>query len=474
MEGNMSETFSLLSNASATEVAALIRSGEVSSVQVTEACLARVEELDSTYRSYLMLLKDQALELARQADADVRKRAHLGPLHGVPVNVKDVFLIRGTPTTAGSTLLRDFSPDDREDATCVQRLRRAGAIILGKVNVATGMVGANPDNTRLVFSRNPWCPERDAGGSSSGSAVSVALGMGYASVGTDLGGSIRIPAAWVGVVGLKPTYGCVSQYGDVFSLCRTLEHVGPITRTVRDAALVLNVLAGYDPKDPTSVDRPIPDLMSSLEDGLRNKVLRLGWAADGGPMGAEPEVLTRVEAGVRLLAESGVVVEEIDLPPFSEELWYQLTLLDEWEAYDAEKGEATPYSAYIQARLRRNRRRVLDQIAVQVAHVRKVYQMLFERFDLLALPTTPIVAKPFDVRTVPWGESERDVLHLFVSNTWMFNLTGHPAISLPCGFDSNSLPIGLQIVGRHFEEATVLRVAATFEQVSGRFAMPQV
>lgn len=468
----MAEATAFLADASATRIAALIRNRDVSSVQVTEACLARVEALSSTYRVYVTVLKDQALQAAEQADAEVRRQGNLGPLHGVPMNVKDAFLVRGTATTVGSTLLRGYPPDRNEEATCVQRLRQAGAIILGKVNVGSGMA-ANPDGTRLDPPLNPWRPSCTPGGSSSGSSVAVALGMGYASVGTDLGGSIRIPAAFTGVVGLKPTFGRVSQYGDVFGLCQTLEHVGPLTRTVRDAALMLSILAGHDPRDPTSVDRDVPDFVARLEQGPANG-LRIGWASDGGPQGADPEVMARVEAAVRLLAGAGVSIEEMRLPSFGEEWWYQFTLLDEWDAYDAKSAEPAAYFAFIKARLHGKRRKVLDQLNAQAARVREAYRNLFEQFDLLVLPTAPITAKPFDVRTLPWKGREIETFDLHLMNTWMFNLTGHPAISLPCGFDSNGLPVGLQIVGRHFEEDTLLRVGAAYERAAGGFPMPQI
>ena len=461
-----------LAKASVVELASLIRERKFSSVQITEACLARVDALNDTYRPYLTVLRDQALQAARKADADIQNQRDLGLLHGIPVSVKDVFLIRGTPTTLGSTLLQSYSPDDRDDATCVDRLRRAGAIVLGKVHVGSGMA-IDSDKTHLDPPRNPWRSDCTPGGSSSGSAVAVALGMGYASVGTDLGGSIRIPAAFTGVVGLKASYGRVSQYGNIYGLCRSLDHVGPLTRTVRDAALLLRILAGHDPKDPTSDRRPVPDFLSLSNEGFQD-ALRIGWASDGGPLGAEPEVLSQVEAGVRLLANLGWVIQEIVLPPFDGELWSQLVLLEEWDLSEAEGRTSTPYSAYIQGRLRDGRRKLFDQMKSQVARVRESYRKLFEQFDLLVLPTTPITAKPFKDKKVWWRGMQQDFLDLYISNTWVFNVTGHPAISVPCGFSSDGLPVGLQLVARQFEEVMLLRVAAMFEQAAGRFPMPQV
>jgi Asp-tRNA(Asn)/Glu-tRNA(Gln) amidotransferase A subunit family amidase len=462
----------LLAAASAAEVARLIRMREVSAVDVTEACLARIEVFDATYRSYVTILKEQALEEATRADEVARKGKTLGLLHGVPVNVKDAFLMRGTPTTVGSVLLRDYAPEGLQDATCVRRLREAGAIMLGKTNVG-GVSPAHFGNTRFLPPLNPWALDRTPGGSSSGSAVSLALGMAYASVGTDLGGSIRIPSALTGVVGFKPTYGRISRYGDVFGMFRALEHVGPITRTVQDAALMMNVLAGHDPFDPTSTEAKVPDYVASL-DTLDDRRLQIAWGHGGGPMGAEAEVLTRAEAGVRLLAEAGVAVEEVDLPAIREDLWYAITLLDEWEAYDAHMSETRPYLAYVNERLRLSRQRVQAYLSQEIALIRQAYGDLLERYDLVALPTVPITAKPFNVRSIPWGKEERNVVDLHLVNTWMFNVTGHPAISLPCGLTSEGLPVGLELVGRHFMEEALLRTAALFEDAIGGFPRPQL
>jgi aspartyl-tRNA(Asn)/glutamyl-tRNA(Gln) amidotransferase subunit A len=467
------EISTLLESASATRIASLIRNRQVSAREVTEACFILLDALQPRFHTYLTVLRDDALAAAAETDRAVAEHRELGPLHGVPVSVKDAFVMQGTATTVGSPLLRNYVPSDFEDATCVERLRRAGAIILGKVSVGGGMSSAHFANTRVDYARNPWRSDRTPGGSSSGSAVSVALGIGFASVGTDSGGSIRIPAAFTGVVGLKPTYGRVSQFGDVYGLGRTLEHVGPVTRTVGDSALFLRILAGKDPKDPTSADQPVPDFVQELEGPLRKRRWRIGWVSSGGSMGAESEVLDRVNAGVRLLAETGMEVEEITLPAFTGELWYQCMLLNDWEAYDEQTTEERPYFAYIKAGLRAKRHKMLDYLAPKISDLRAAYRQLFERYDLLALPTTPIVAKPFDARTIQWGAHQKEVSdELHSANTWMFNVTGHPAISLPCGLNSEGLPVGLQLVARHFEETALLAAAAEFEQVSGGFPLP--
>jgi Asp-tRNA(Asn)/Glu-tRNA(Gln) amidotransferase A subunit family amidase len=271
----------------------LIRRGEVSSTELVDTCLARAAALDPIYHAHISVLTDEAREAARRADEDVSLGRPLGRLHGVPVTVKDAFLMRGTRTTVGTVGLSNYAPAGQEDATCVQRLTAAGAIVVAKANVGSGMSRTNADSARLPTARNPWRPDHTPGGSSSGSAVSLAIGTSYGSVGTDLGGSIRIPAAFTGVVGLKPTYGRVSQHGDVFGMATALEHVGPLARTVEDAALMLEVLAGRDPLDPTSLEAPPPAALSAVLHPDFGAV-RLGFDVSGGQFGSEPDVGARV------------------------------------------------------------------------------------------------------------------------------------------------------------------------------------
>ena len=458
---------------SAFDLAGRIAREEVSAAAVVEECLEQAAALDSPYHAFVSLLGGEARAAARRADDDVRRGRPLGRLHGVPVTVKDAFLMDGTATSVGSVMLRDYRPA-RDEAACVQRLRAAGAVIVGKTNVGSGMSRAYWENTRLPPARNPWRLDRTPGGSSSGSAVSLALRMCAGSVGTDLGGSIRIPAAFSGVVGLKPTYGRVSQYGDIFGMGRALEHVGPLAATVRDAALLLEVLAGPDPHDPTSVDTPLPDLMAAVDLGMPSGI-RIGWPPRGGPAGAEPDVLARTAEGVGVLAEAGAVVEEVDLPVCDSGVWDLLAVLDEWEAYDrevSESGADAEYLAYVRATLARRRAKAQEYLASLTARLRAGYALLFERFDLLALPTAPIVAKPLGMWTMPWNGKARETMDLHLANTWMFNVTGHPAISLPCGLDADGLPVGLELVGRPFQEDTLLAVAAAFERAVDGFPFP--
>jgi len=459
---------------SLTQVAARIRRQGTSSAEVVDACLARVAALDPVYHAHVSVLADEARAAARRADEDVRRGRPLGRLHGVPVTVKDAFLMRGTPTTVGTIGLREYSPRDRDDATCVQRLREAGAIVLAKVNVGSGMSRTNAEGARLESARNPWRLDHTPGGSSSGSAVSLAIGTSYASVGTDLGGSIRIPAAFSGVVGLKPTYGRVSQYGDVFGLATALEHVGPLTRTVEDAAVMLEVLAGPDPRDPTAIDAPVPAAAAVAHAAFGT--VRLGYVRSGGPLGAEPGVRARVEAAVDRLAAAGagIEVEDVTLPVFDECLWDEITLMNEWDVYDAECVEDRTYLAYVRASLRRKRRKVMDHLGEICDRMRAAYAEMFERLDLLALPTAPITAKPLGTWRWPWAGATRETMDLHAANCWMFNVTGHPAISVPCGLSDEGLPVGLELVGRHLREDLVLGVAAAYERAVGGFPMPPI
>ena len=456
---------------SAFDAAERIRRREVSSSELVAGCLARVAALDSTYHAYVTVLAKEATEAAHSADVAVRRGAPLGPLHGVPVSVKDAFVMAGTPTTIGMTALRHYFPPPPGDATCIERLRRAGAIIIGKTNVGSGVARADAAHARLSPACNPWAPDRSPGGSSGGSAAAVALGMGYASVGSDSGGSVRVPAALSGIVGLKPTYGRVSQYGDIYGLGRRLEHVGPLTRTVRDAGLLLDVLAGEDPKDATCVHLPPPQGVAAVDRGIEHTTVRIGWARRV-EVEAEQDVLMRTEEAISTLARSGVHIEEIRFPELPRGVWSELVLVDEWEAYDAEATQQEPYHAYVRANLARMRQKMADELEIQRTRIEASYEQLFATFDLLALPTLPVTATPIGMWKTSLNGADWETVDLYTSNTCVFNITGHPAISVPSGLSREGLPVGLQLVGRKFEEELLLAVAAAYEQAVGGFPSP--
>jgi Asp-tRNA(Asn)/Glu-tRNA(Gln) amidotransferase A subunit family amidase len=468
----MSGAVDLLPKASVEEVADFIRSQTVTSTEVTRACLERIRALDGAHHAFITVLEEDALAAAAQADDDVRCGRPIGPLHGVPVSVKDAFLLRGTPTTVGAAVLRAHAPAE-DDAACLDRLRDAGAVLLGKVNVGSGIAWQATALScgRLPPAENPWRRGHTPGGSSSGSAVAVTLGMGYASIGTDSGGSVRNPAALSGVVGLKPTFGRVSQRGCVYGLCRSFEHIGPLTRTVRDAAILLHCLAGYDTQDPTSADIAVPDYLNALAP-TPPETLHVGWCSDGGPLGAEADVLERVAGAVRVLRDLGMLVEELPSPAADPALWYELTLLEEAAAFNKMLPTLPAYPEYARANLLRKRERVSRAAAARAAAIQRSYAALFSRYDLLVLPTAPLTAKPLTMPTLRWNDDTRDTLDLHLANTWVFNLTGHPAISVPCGFDRDRLPVGIQLVARHFDEARLLQAAARYEATIGRFPLP--
>ena len=446
------------------DLAAAIAARRLSPVEVVRALLARIEQHDGRLRSYLAVFADSALEQARTAEATVVSGRPLGPLHGVPFAVKDLFAVAGTPTTAGSRFLAEPAP---HESTAVARLRAAGAVLLGKLNLhefAYGPEGLNPHHGSPW---NPWDPvtARLPGGSSSGSGVAVAAGLTPAALGSDTGGSIRIPAACCGTVGLKPTYGRVSRAG-VVPLSWSLDHVGPLTRSVADAAALLAVLAGPDAADPSSRALPVPDYVAGLAAPVRG--LRVGLLREHVEQ-ADAEVAAAVTEAVRVLAGLGCTVREVALPR-------------------ARYGLATSYAvlspealAYHEPLLRRYaglyapdvRRRLAvggfltatDYLKGQRARglIREEIDGVLGGVDCLLSPTLPVAAPPATAAEVRIGDRTESTRLALTSFTRILNLGGHPAVALPCGFSREGLPLSLQIAGRAFEEGTVLRLAAAYE-----------
>jgi aspartyl-tRNA(Asn)/glutamyl-tRNA(Gln) amidotransferase subunit A len=446
------------------DLAAAIAVRRISPVEVVRALLARIEQHDGRLRSYLAVFADSALAEARAAEAAVSAGRPLGPLHGVPLAVKDLFAVAGTPTTAGSRFLAEPA---RHDSTVVARLRAAGAVLLGKLNLhefAYGPEGLNPHHGNPW---NPWDPvtARLPGGSSSGSGVAVAAGLTPGALGSDTGGSIRIPAACCGTVGLKPTYGRVSRAG-VVPLAWSLDHVGPLTRSAADAAALLAVLAGPDPADPSSLALPVPDYVAGLAvpvTGLRVGLLREDVEQ------SDAEVAAAVTEAARVLAGLGCTVREVALPR---------------ARYGAAAGYAVlaPEAfAYHEPLLRRHaalyapdvRRRLAvaafvtatDYLKGQRARrlIREEIDAVLGEVDCLVSPTLPVAAPPVTAAEVRIGDRTESTRLALTSFTRVFNLGGHPAVALPCGFSREGLPLSLQIAGRAFEEGTVLRLAAAYE-----------
>jgi len=442
------------------ELAPRIAAGEVSPVALTEAALSRIEAQDPALNAFITVTADQAIAAARDAEAEIAQGRYRGPLHGVPLAVKDLYATKGVRTTGGSKLLADWVPD--HDAAVVERLKAAGAVLLGKTGMHELAYGTTSNNAHHGPTRNPWDLACHPGGSSGGSAAAVAAGLAYGALGSDTGASIRQPAACCGIVGLKPTFGRVSKFG-ALPLSWSMDHMGPMTRSVADAALLLQVLAGPDPRDPNCSDQPVPDYLAGLDAGVAGKRIALArgfFFAD-----CDPEVAAAVEAAARKLGDLGARVEEIELPELdSAYLVGGITIACEATAYHAkdlrERPEAfseelrgslelgAAYSAVDYLQAQRVRRRVSEAIRGAMAP-----------FDAILSPTCPVPATPID--DSPPGHNA-----LRHRNTIPFNLTGLPAISLPCGLTEAGLPIGLQIAGLAFDEAGILTVAQAYEAAS--------
>jgi len=450
----------------AAAMAAAIRKKTLSPVEVMRALLARIERVNPTLNAFVTLTAEQSLRDARAAERAVMKRgARLGPLHGIPFSTKDLVVTKGIRTTFGTRLYADNVPT--EDAPVVARLRAAGAIQLGKTN--TPMLGWIGATHNLLFgpTRNPWNLDRTPGGSSGGASAAVAAGLGPLAIGTDGGGSIRIPAACTGIFGLKPSFGRIPVYP--FSAAWSLSHVGPMTRTVTDAALMLAASAGPDERDPHSLPLQPVDYVGALRKGVKG--LRIAWSADLGYEDAvDPEVRAVCEKAARRFREAGCRVEEIK-PGWP-------SPLEAWEAIFC-GGIAARLEPYLG-----DRRQDIDAGLAAIVDETRLWgptryvqawferlawgehpRRLFETYDVLLTPT--IGCPPFKIGLDHPAEIAGKPVRRYswVPYTPPFNLTGQPAASVPCGFTRDGLPVGLHIVGRRFDDATVLRAAAAFERI---------
>ena len=441
-------------------LAGLIERREVSPVEVTEALLRRIQALDARLGAFITITADLAMSEARQAAQEIQRGAYRGPLHGVPISLKDLYDTAGVRTTSGSLIRSDYVPT--EDATCVARLRQAGAIVVGKTNLhefAFGPTGLNP---HYGTTRNPWDLERIPGGSSGGSGVAVAAGLSYASLGTDTGGSIRIPAALCGTVGLKPTYGRVSRHG-VFPLSGSLDHVGPLTRSVRDAAYVLDAMAGHDLRDPSSSEQPVPDLGRTLRGEVR--LLRAGLLSEC-LEGIDPEVRRLFDEAVATLRQLGLTVEEVSVPEAGHAAGASTAIMfaeagalhQRWLAE-----RPAEYGPDVRARLELGALLpAVHYLKGQQARAALVaaFEPIWARFDVLLLPSTPIEAPRIE------EANDNAVRNRLIANTRLFNLLGSPVCSLPCGFTSADLPASLSVAGRAFDEASTLEVGLAYESAT--------
>ncbi len=449
---------------SASELSRLIASREVSPVDATEAYLDRIASLDFQFNAYLTVTREMAMDAARDAEREIASGNHRGPMHGVPVAVKDQFHSAGVRTTGGSRILADFVPE--EDATVIANLKRAGAILLGKTNLTEFAVTGF--SHRYSTPRNPWDLNAYAGGSSSGSGAATGAYLCATSLGEDTGGSIRFPATWCGLVGLRPTWGLVSRYG-VMRGVWSMDTVGPISRTVEDAAITLNAIAGHDPNDGYTSTAPVPDYRASLGSGIQG--LRIGVVTEQMESGlVEGDVRRVVGQAITVLGELGATVEEVSLPlsaaagavsgtllavePANNHARWVRENLDDY-GHDVrilmQTGSIMPANYYYKAQKLREliRRQVLEALG---------------RYDALVFPTSGRTAQPVeDDPPVTSKETSSRLPFLF---TRLFNLASCPAMSVPCGFDDNGMPVGLQIGGRPFSEETLFRIGHAYEQAN--------
>ena len=453
-----------------------LRNKKISPVEVTKAYLDRIARIDEKIHSYITVTHDQAVAAAKKAEGEITSGNWRGTFHGVPVGLKDLLYTKGVLTTGGSKILGDYRPD--YDATVWERLQSQGAVMLGKLNLHEFAYGITSSNPHWGVCRNPYALDRIPGGSSGGSAAAIVAMTAPATIGTDTGGSIRIPASLCGCVGLKPTWSRVSRHG-VVPLAYTMDHVGPITRTVRDAALMLNVIAGHDPNDSTSSHETVPDYTATLSSGVKG--IRVGVIRE--LMNAlSNDVSKAFQAAMKQLTTLGATVDEVSIPSlpmasvvntivtFTEALEYH----EEWmrtrpNDYGEdvrrllESGMAITGVAYVRAQ--RARAKILaDALAAMEHH------------DVLAAPGSAITAPKIGETRIVVGSTEQrvDVVNEILRFTAPFDCTGQPALAMPIGLGSDGLPLSMQIIGRPFDEPAVIRVAAAYEAARAPLPPPSI
>ena len=464
----------------------MLRKGEITSRSLTDSVLARIAAVDEKVKAYLTVSAEGAVASAERADDERRAGKASSPVHGIPIAIKDNMCTQGTRTTCASRILEGFVPP--YDATVISRLKGAGYVMPGKLNMDEFAMGSSTENSGFFVTRNPWDLERIPGGSSGGSAAAVAAGECVAALGSDTGGSIRQPAACCGVVGLKPTYGRVSRYGLV-AFASSLDQIGPITKDVADSAILLNVIAGHDPRDSTSADIPVPDFTKALVKDVKG--MRIGIPKEYFIEGMDPEVDKAVREAVRTLEGLGARVSEVSLPHtgYAVATYYILATSEassNLARYDGVKygfraqGAKDLLDMYKKSRSQGfgpevKRRIMLGTYALSAGYydayykkgqqvrtlIKRDFDDAFRSVDVIATPTAPTPA--FRI-----GEKSSDPLQMYLSDifTISVNLAGIPGMSLPCGFAKGGLPIGLQLLGRHFDEESIFRAASAYEQAT--------
>lgn len=457
-----------IANLGLAEAARLVRARKVSPVELVEASLARIRAHDGVLRSFITVFEEQALQVARAAEMLSAAGHELGPLHGVPLALKDNVALRGSRTTAGSKLLADWLPE--ADATVATRLRQAGALFIGKTNMHEFAWGGTSANPHYGAVRNPWDTDRFPAGSSGGSAVAVAARLCFGAIGTDTGGSIRLPSAINGIVGLRPTYGRVSNHG-VIPLAWSMDTVGPMARSVEDCALMFGAIAGFDPKDAASAPRAADDYLQDLEGGCRH--LRIGIVPGYFFEHLQAPVHDAVQAAIAAFVERGAQVVEVDIGHIHGNISAQLTI------------ESAEPSTYHQRSLRERPGDYGDDVRTLLeagemllathylqaqryrALLRAEFLEAFRRVDVFVCPSLPFAATRIGETSVEIepGRPE-DMLSAIMQFTGVASLTGLPSLNVPCGFDPDGLPIGMQLIGRPFAEAALLRAGHAFQQAT--------
>ena len=447
-----------------TDLSDALRRRELSSVEVTSALLDRIAVLDPQTRSYVTVMGESAMAQARVADEEIARGDWRGPLHGVPIALKDLCFTKNAPTTAGMTILEGWVPD--YDATVVERLNAAGAVTLGKLKMTEGAVGSHhPD---IPPPRNPWNPDYWTGVSSSGSGVATAAGLCFGSLGSDTGGSIRFPSSACGLTGIKPTWGRVSRYG-IFTLADSLDHIGPMARSAADAAAILGVIAGDDPSDPSSLTAPVPNYLAGLEGGIRG--LRIGVDEAYNGEGTDSQITAALDEVRRALSGLGAEFKSVQFPPLRQTAVASCMAAMGAEVAAAHRdyfpARASEYGPELAGTIAQGQKLSPIDIA-DAARLRRNFcgqlERLWSDIELLLVPTMPV--------TVPTAKTMRlkghDLVFMgeMVRFTMPFDLTGSPTVTLPCGFSADGLPLGFQLVGPHLSEDLLCRAGHAFQQAT--------
>ncbi|GHO86628.1 amidase [Dictyobacter formicarum] len=454
------------------EAADEIHSGIITPTEMVLETLEQIDETDGDIQAFVTVIREQALQDAEQAERELRTGLYRSPLHGIPIAIKDLIAVKGVPTTASSKVLAENIAT--ENAMVIEQLRKAGAIIIGTTNTFEFAYGPYAPPTR-----NPWDHTRTTGGSSGGSAAAVAAGMTLGAIGTDTGGSIRIPAACCGITGLKPTYGRVSCYG-VIPLSWSLDHVGPLGRSAEDCAIMFDAIAKYDPRDPNSVSGPPSRPATTLIEGVEGRGplslqgLRLGIPQDAFVDPIDPEVRLAWKAACRVLEEEGIEIINVELPRPTMDLYRTIQKPEATLAHTQKGWYPTHNELYgdlVRTRLQEGRCiPAIDYLNAQ--QERRTFasslRSLMQRVDALVLPTVPTPAIPLELagKTIEIDGHTEDATTAYLRITMPFNLAGLPTVAFPAGFSATGLPIGLQVAGRPFEEATVLRIVHAYQQMT--------